>query len=198
MANGTAGRKVNPRTVRIQNAVLSEGVKLLVNEGREGVTALRISEEAGVARSTIYRHWPDQQSLLLAVVDWIVTPQTTTLVTDNLESDLTEALVALTDRLLRRPFRIVFSTLLDAANSDPSFLDSQRRFVNGVLQRLRDILAAGVERGELPDSLDLDTASAKLAGPIFMQHVMLNASVDDELLSKAAKDFLCSHARGHV
>lgn len=50
----TAGE--NPRTTRIREIVFRAAVSLLLDEGAEAVTALRVSEHTGIARSTIYRH----------------------------------------------------------------------------------------------------------------------------------------------
>ena len=52
----------NPRTTRIRDIVLPAVIELLLAEGAGAVTALRVSEQAGVARSTIYQHWPDPQT----------------------------------------------------------------------------------------------------------------------------------------
>ena len=79
----------NPRTTRIRDIVLPAVIELLLAEGAGAVTALRVSEHAGVARSTIYQHWPDQQALLLDAIDRIITPHVPTSITDNLEDDLT-------------------------------------------------------------------------------------------------------------
>lgn len=183
----------NPRTTRIRGIVLPAVIELLLAEGAGAVTALRVSEHAGVARSTIYQHWPDQQTLLLDAIDRIITPHVPTSITDNLEDDLTTALFTLRKRITTQPFRALFATLLDHANRDRAFVAAQRRFVKGVLQPIRDVLTASAQRGDLPPTVDVDDAAVQLAGPIFTQHIMLRATTSDELITNTTKHFLLHH-----
>ena len=183
----------NPRTTRIREIVLSAVIELLLAEGAGAVTALRVAEQAGVARSTIYQHWPVLDSLLLDAIDRIMTPHVLTSITDNLQDDLTVSLVNLRERMIRRPFRTLFATLLDHANRDQAFVAAQRRFVGGALQPIRDVLSAATERCDLPDTIDVDEAAAQLAGPIFAQHIMLRTTISDELIANTTNNFLLTH-----
>jgi len=183
----------NPRTTRIRDIVLPAVIELLLAEGGGAVTALRVSEHAGVARSTIYQHWPDQHTLLLDAIDRIMTPHTPTTITNNLKDDLTTSLANLRRRMTWQPFRALFSTLLDHANRDQAFVAAQHRFVSGVLEPIRDILTTATQRGDLPSTLDIDEAIAQLAGPMFTQHIMLRTTISDQLITKTTKHFLLQH-----
>lgn len=180
----------NPRTARVRQVILEAAIDQLVQHGAGAVTASRIAQETGVARTTIYRHWPDQSRLLLDTVDTIVAPHTPTELSGNLEADLTIALTNLRIRMTRHPFRQVFAALLDHANRDRAFVAAQRRFINGVLQPITDVLTAAVDRGDLASPVDLERACATLAGPLFHQHVMVRARIDDSLISDTVHQFL--------
>ena len=191
MANNPAPQTgENPRTTRIRGIVLPAVIELVLAEGAGAVTALRVSEQAGVARSTIYQRWPDQQTLLLDAIDRIITPHVATTVTDNLEDDLITALFTLRKRITKRRFRPLFATLLDHANRDRTFVAAQRRFVKGVLQPIRDILTASAQRGDLPLTVDVDDAAVQLAGPIITRHIMLRTTTSDELITNTTRHFL--------
>ena len=183
----------NPRTRRIRDIVLPAVIDLLLAEGAGAVTTLRVSQHAGVARSTIYQHWPDQHTLLLDAIDRIMTPHAPTTITNNLQDDLTTSLANLRRRITRQPFRAIFSTLLDHASHDRAFVSAQRRFVGGVLQPIRDILTAATQRGDLPSTVDIDEAIAQLAGPMFAQHIMLRTTISDELITHTTRHFLLQH-----
>lgn len=183
----------NPRTTRIRDIVLPAVIELLLAEGAGAVTALRVSEHAGVARSTIYQHWPDRHILLLDAIDRITAPHVPTSISGNLEDDLTAVLISLRKRITRQPFRALFATLLDQANRDRAFVTAQRRFVRGVLQPIRDVLVASAQRGDLAPTVDVDDAAVQLAGPIFTQHIMLRNTINDELITSAVKHFLLQH-----
>lgn len=192
---GTAARRENPRTRRLRELVLADGIELLVSDGGEAVTAVRIAERTGVARSAIYRHWPNRAALLLAVVDRAVAPHHSTELSGDLAHDLRTALSNLRLRMRLRPFTRVFATLLAEANRDDTFVAPQRRLVDGVVSPLREVLLDGRGRGELPDTLDLDSACAQLAGPLLHQHVMLRAPIEDGLVDRLLGDFLGTHRR---
>ncbi len=190
MVSPQAQQRENPRTARVRHIILDAAADLLVEYGAGQVTATRIAQETGVARTTIYRHWPDQANLLLDTIDSLVAPHSPTTLTNDLATDLTIALSNLRARMTRRPFRQVFSALLAHANQDQSFVAAQQRFVNGVLQPVSDALIAAVDREDLPSSVDITEACAVLAGPLFQQHVMLRASIDDQLITNTVQRFL--------
>ena len=181
----------NARTTRVREIIVDTAAGLLVREGAGAVTAVRIAEDTGIARTTIYRHWPDSTALLLDAIDRVVRPHVPTKITDNLEADLVEALTNLQMRMRKKPFRFVFAALLDHANRDRSLVAAQRRFVNGVLQPIQDVITAAQQRGDLPSTVQVETASAQLAGPLFLQHVMLRSPISEELISDTVAQFLC-------
>lgn len=190
MVKTQAQQSENPRTTRVRRVILDAAADLLIHRGAGDVTASRIAEETGVARTTIYRHWPDQSHLLLDAIDSVVAPHSPTTVTDDLAADLITALANLRARMTRHPFRQIFAALLGHANQDRSFVAAQQRFVNGVLQPINDILTAAVNREDLPSEVDIPQACAVLAGPLFHQHVMLRESIDDRLITCTVHQFL--------
>ena len=143
----------NARTTRVRQIVVDTAAGLLIREGAGAVTAVRIAEDTGVARTTIYRHWPDAKALLLDAIDKVVSPHRPTTITDNLEADLRAALTNLQMRMRKKPFRFVFTALLDHANRDANLVAAQRRFASGVLQPVRDIITAALQRGDLPSTV---------------------------------------------
>ena len=188
-------KKENPRTTRVRQIILETAAGLLVSDGASAVTAVRVAEETGVARTTIYRHWSNPTALLLDAIDRIVAPHVPTSITDNLEEDLITALSNLRGRMTKKRFRLIFTALLDHANEDRDLVAAQRRFVNGVLQPIKDILAAAIERGDLPSTVDVEAASAQLAGPLFLQHVMLRTTINERLIKETISQFLCGRPR---
>lgn len=190
MAKPDEQRDENPRTTRARQVILDAAAVLLVEHGAADVTAHRISQETGVARTTIYRHWPDQADLLLDTIDTMVAPHWTTTITDDLEADLVTALSNLRARVTQHPFLQIFAALLSHADLNESFVVAQQRFVNGVLRPINDIVTAAVDREDLPPSTDLSQSVAALAGPLLHQHVMLRAHIDDQLITNTVHQFL--------
>ena len=194
--NATRREGENPRTTRVRRIIVDSAAGLLIREGAGAVTAVRIAEDTGVARTTIYRHWPKTTALLLDAIDRVVRPHVPTRITDNLEADLLAALTNLQMRMTKNPFRLVFTALLDHANRDRVFVAAQRRFANGILQPIQDIITAALQRGDLPCTVHVDTASAQLAGPLFLQHVMLRTTISEQLICETVTQFLCQMRDG--
>lgn len=183
----------NPRTKRMRDAVLTAVAELILTEGAGAVTALRVSQRADVARSTVYDHWPTSEALVLDAIDMVIAPQASITTTGDLEADLLNGLISLRDRLERRPFRIWFATLLDHGNREAAFAAAQTRFVTGVLRPVSEIINAAQIRGELSEDIDCIATSMQLASPILTQHVLLRSTCSDELIAETITQFL---ARG--
>ncbi len=183
----------NPRTTRVRKIVLDAATALLIEEGHSAVTPHQVSKTTGVARSTIYRHWPDPDSLLIDAIDSVLAPDHTLSSVGNLSIDLTTALESLRLRLNRRPFRAMFAALLDHATRSKELIPAQRRFVTGVTAALRSIVAEAVDDGRLDPAINLEVLVAQLAGPLFHQHVMLQARITDELIANTVKGFVVAN-----
>jgi len=180
----------NPRTTRVRKIVLAAATELLIEEGHRAVTPHQVSKTTGVARSTIYRHWPDPDSLLIDAIDSVLAPDHTLPTVGNLSIDLTTALESLRRRLNKRPFRRMFAALLDQATSSPKLVPAQRRFVSGVIAPLRSIITEAIDDGRVEQFLKPDDAVSQLVGPIFHKHVMMHARISDDLIASTVDAFV--------
>ncbi|CAM5615080.1 TetR/AcrR family transcriptional regulator [Streptomyces aurantiogriseus] len=70
----------DPRTnddscaLRTRAATLAAATELLAEGGPENVTHATVTQRAGIGRATVYRHWPDRQTLLIAALAGGVRP----------------------------------------------------------------------------------------------------------------------------
>ena len=55
----------NPQVQRTHGLMLDAARDLLNENGPAAVTHLRVAEASGVARATVYRHWPDRADILV-------------------------------------------------------------------------------------------------------------------------------------
>jgi AcrR family transcriptional regulator len=182
--NSTSTRGENPRTRRVRKLMLETAVGLLVNEGAGEVTAARVAEEADVARTTVYRQWPDQPSLLLATVQELTTPPHPMDFSGPVEDDVRRTLEGLRERCRRRKVRTVFGTLAGHSPHDAAFREAQLLFVQQLAQPVVDALEAGMQRGELARSTDCVAEANLLAGPLLYCHLALHETISDDLISE--------------
>lgn len=116
----------DPRIAHTRKVVLAAAIDLLKSEGHEAVTPLRIAEHTGIARTTIYRHWPERRDLIADAIeehkpDWGFESS------GDLSADLTVYLGKVVARLTSGPLPQFFVTLIERAEHDPDFADMHCR-----------------------------------------------------------------------
>lgn len=191
--NSSSTTRENPRTIRVRQTVLDAAIALLLDGGAAAVTATRVADETGVARTTIYRHWPDQANLLRATIEALVAPGHAPANTGDVEADLMTELTKLRTRLVTRKVRPVFAALIDYATRDESFLPAQHRFVEGIIRPTRNVVEEAQQRGELPSSLDCSVAVISLAGPLVYQFLVMGKDIEDDLIEGTVAQFIAMH-----
>jgi hypothetical protein len=59
---------VDPRVARTQATALGAAIELLAERGYSGFSVEGVVERTGVAKTTLYRHWPTRDDLLAAAI----------------------------------------------------------------------------------------------------------------------------------
>ena len=84
----TAARP-DPRVERSRQAILEATLQLLARDGDVGsLTVEAVAARSGVAKTTIYRHWPTKQALVVDAVRVVCFPEAATPNTGDLRADL--------------------------------------------------------------------------------------------------------------
>jgi AcrR family transcriptional regulator len=188
----SAVRQRDPRVDRTRQAVLDAVRAILVEEGWEAVTHVRISERTGVARTTLYRHWPDKTQLLHdAIVDQSIALRPTR--TGNLREDLLSDLDGMMTELVQNRIGTVLAALIDRAEWDPALLRLKASFVAEAVAALRDLLRDARARHELDPALDVDVAVAELVGPIAYRRLVSAEPILPAFIASVVDDFLRAH-----
>lgn len=185
--------RLNPRTRRVRKAILDAAVEVLLTGGSREVTPSRVAEHADVARTTIYRHWPDQSSLLLATIDSLTAPHFPASSHGPLDVDLRTNLQGLRTRLVTRDVRRVFAALASHAAYDGAFVVAQRRFITRITQPVVDTLQAAQDRGELDAGLDSQLEATVLTGPLLYEHLVMHNDITELLVEEVAERWLATH-----
>lgn len=194
--HGQQDEALNPRTKRVRQVILDAAVELLVQHGSQDVTALRVAERAQVARTTVYRHWPDQPSLLLSTIEALTAPHHQPPIAGPVAESVPAALGSLRDRLVARDVRSVFGALAAQAAGDVAFAGAQRRFIEQLTQPIEAVLEAAQQQGELEGVLDCALEATFLAGPILHQYLALQGEVADDLIDETVRRWLGTHGLG--
>lgn len=166
-APATQGPRTDPRVAASRERVIGTTLELLTEVGLGAVTVDDISKRSGVAKTTIYRHWPNRSALVveacLRMTDGDVLPPDT----GALESDLRVYMVSLAELLATARWSSILPSIVDVAEHDPAFADVHSSIQRRHAAPVRAILDRAVRRAEIPASTDLSAVSAALLGPLY-------------------------------
>ncbi len=174
---------VDPRVERTRKVVLDAAAALLgeVGFGRASIEA--IAERSGVARSTIYRHWPDRLDLLMDAIDCKIKPMPV-FDSGDLRDDLSALLGELAGRLSSSVLGPMLISLIAEAQRDPLMAAAQERFTSARLGHIRSILELAAGRGDLPPDVDADQMSEDLVAPLFYRALIRSAPLDRDFVEQ--------------
>ncbi len=163
--------RIDPRCTRSQQRVLAAAVTILREHGLPGLTFEAVAAHSGVAKTTIYRHFPDRSALHLAAVE-SVGPSSQMPHTDDVVDDLAQFLTGLNRTLHHSDFGLILLTALDSAERND---DLRRLAVEAAALRRRlvaDRLREAQSAGRLRNDADLDLVCSQLVGPLFYRRFM--------------------------
>lgn len=191
-SSGMSQLAEDPRVAHTREVVLDAVRDLARAEGIHAVTAQRISQDTGVSRSTIHRHWPDLRVLLIDAFGEPV-PYVDTPVLGDLRTDLAVDLHAFRLMLEDRGTLAILLNLMAESVLDESFAELVTSHSDVHFDRLRRVLAAGQASGQLRDDIDVDVAASLLAGPILFRRVALGAEVSPAFVDHVVERFIAAH-----
>jgi len=154
------------RVLRSRRTVLDVTTQLLFERGFGGATVDEISRRSGVAKTTIYRHWPTRTDLLRDACSTLSTPLATP-DTGSFQSDVAALMANLADILRSAKWTSVLPSIIDAAERDPDVADLYSKLQRGYSSPFETAIKRALQKGELPPNADAAVLIAALTGPLF-------------------------------
>lgn len=186
---------VDPRVARTRAAVMEAAADLLFAGGVRAVTIEAIVQRSGVARSTIYRHWPTRTDVLADAMAGLLRPLPGPPPAGPLADRLRALLTPMTDMGMTRRLGLV-PALLSEADRDPELAGFRARFTASYTEPVAGVLREAVATGELPADVDVDEATSQLLGPLmFHRFVFTDGTVDAAFVERMIDLFVASRAR---
>lgn len=173
--------------------VLTAAFELLISEGAHAITANRLHKETGIARTTIYRNWPEPADLIATMLERATAGRGIAEFTGDLHADLDIAVGSLAFRFNHRPVRALFGALVEHGRSSGAEGDLGASYIDGLLTPVRRAVRDGIDRGDLNGG-DVDDLVSELAGSLLVDHVLLGRTVDDTDVTRAIDRFVERHA----
>ena len=168
---------MDKRIERTLQRAREAALDVLAREGLAGFTMEAVAAESGIAKSTLYRHWPDRLTLLADVLDTLNRQPASP--APLRPGELRERVIALIEHLAAvfEGSRIskVMPALIEAAERQAAVATFLHRYSAERRQALVDLLADGVRAGELAPGFDPELAAMVLGGPIFYSRFLCPA-----------------------
>lgn len=167
-----------PRSEAARRKALAAAAELLVERGIGAFSIEEVAARSGVAKSTIYRHWPERAALIIdtarATFEHVVTPDTGTLrgdiecyVAGMVRADLSAGTASQ-----------LMPAIIDAATRDPEIAVLVEGLKDERERPVRTMLARAQARGEIPADIDMGILVGSLIGPVVFRKLVQRRPVE--------------------
>lgn len=169
---------VDPRVERSRRMIRRAALDELAEAGYGGFTIESVAGRAGVGRSTVYRHWDGKLALIADALETL-NEQPEPVSAGGAPRERVEQLLRhLAEAFAGSRFGACVPALVDAAERDQAV----RRFHHDYSARRRRALvnavAAGVDSGDFPATVDPELAATALAGAVLYRRLMTGEPFD--------------------
>lgn len=182
-------KELDERVRRSRETVLGVTAELLIERGFAGASVDEITRRSGVAKTTIYRHWPTRGDLLRDACSTLGTPLEVP-DTGSFEQDVTALLTSLAHLLRSAKWTSVLPSVIDAAERDPDIAAVYSKLQEGHSAPLKFMIQRAMQRGELPKTTDSALLVAALTGPLFYRRWFSREPLSSSFAKQIVRLFL--------
>ncbi len=190
LMNSSMNSRIDDRVRRSKESVLRAISEILTESGLGGVTVEEVSRRSGVAKTTIYRHWPTRADLVIDACSQMISAEQDVPDTGSFEGDLTAFLTSMVKLLHTARWSSVIPSIIDAAERDPEIAKLHSIIQMGHAAPLQEIITRAARNGEIPTSTDPSTMIAALLGPLFYRRWFSREPLDDTFVKAIAQNVI--------
>jgi AcrR family transcriptional regulator len=181
--------EVDSRVRRSRDRVLTTAFELLSDSGIGGFTVDEVASRSGVAKTTIYRHWPSREALVLDAASRISAEQEVP-DTGSLEGDVRAILANLGHLLGTARWSTVVPSIVDVAERDPEFAGIHGKIQRGHAAPLREVLERAAGQGEIAATADQQVMISALIGPLYYRRWFSREPIDDHFIQTIVRNVI--------
>ena len=186
--------RTDPRIERSRLVIRRAALDELGQAGYGAFAIESVAQRAGVAKSTIYRHWPDKLALIADALETFH-EQAVPAIEGVPPRERVHLLVRhVAEVLVDSTFSACIPALVEGAERDPRLRAFHHRYSAARRQELTDVVAEGIAAGDFPPQLDPGLAALALLGPLFYARLMSDRPFDPER-SRELVDLVLGSAR---
>jgi AcrR family transcriptional regulator len=174
-----AGR---PRREEARRRVLKIALNQVFDIGFRAVTVESIAAEAAVAKTTIYRHWPNKAAVVMDA--FLMEMEPVTLFPPHEQAIESIRLQMRSQiRQFRGKFGILLSALIGEAQVDKEMHEAlQIRWYLPRRLKFKEVLKMAVKQGDLRNDLDLEVAIDMIYAPVYHRLLFGHAPLTDSFM----------------
>ena len=168
----------DPRVALSRERVLSATLELLTESGLGGLTIDDVSQRSGVAKTTIYRHWTNRNSIIIDACLRMTDEDEDPPDTGSVDGDLRSILTELADLLATASWSSIMPSIIDAAERELEMAEVHSRLQVRHAAPMRAALERAVEREQLPPEADTNAMASALRGPLYFRRWFTREPID--------------------
>ncbi len=173
--------RVDPRITRSRRAVLDAALAELAERGYGAFAIDGVATRSGVARSTIYRLWPDRAALVADAIDALNQQPPPLAAGDETPRERIVTLVRhLADAMRSSPVAACLPALIDGAERDPTLRQLHHHYNDRRRAALVTAIAVAVEAGDVRSDVDPELAAVAIAGAVVYRRLMTARPLRDD------------------
>lgn len=160
-----------PMDVALDAAILAAAQRHLGERGYTGMSIQGVAAAAGTSAPSLRRRYRDKLELAMASIDAMRTQSLPAKAKDP-RAEILAILRNTHDTMITGNGLAILVAVVTEQTRHPELLANFRRqIVDPLRARLRDALSAGVETGQLPAGVDLDTRVSMLTGSLYAHYL---------------------------
>jgi AcrR family transcriptional regulator len=179
-----------PRNNAANLKVLEAARDLLAEGGIAAVTIEELAARAGISRPTIYRSWPNAKAVAMAALieAAAMTPETAS--RGSVRHDLKRVVNDLVTAFATPVGRSAAELIAAADHSTELAKAFRHHLLLKVRERVLEVLAAGVKRGDIRKRLDLEAAADLVMAPVFFRLMVGHHQLDADFAETIVEQVL--------
>ncbi len=171
---------IDPRIERSRLVIRRAALVELGEVGYGAFTIESVASRAGVARSTIYRHWPDKLALIADAFETFHVQAVPSIETGSPRERVERLVRHVAEIVVDSTFSLCIPALIEGAERDPRLREFHHRYSAERRQSLVAVIAEGITAGDFPAHLDPELAALALLGAIFYRRLMSGEPFDPQ------------------
>lgn len=185
-----SGPVEDERVRRSKETVLATAFDMLTETGFGGFSIDAVARRSGVAKMTIYRHWPSRAALLLDACTRMAPARAEAPDTGSFRGDLATVAKSLAQRMQASRWASLLPSIIEAAERDPALAALHARQNVAVTATFRAIIDRAKERRQLPPATDASKVIALVMGPLVYRRWFSREKIDDPFIAAVIENAL--------